>query len=193
MTERADPTLKQGGVTPPDRRDAASAAIEQLVGRWVGIIRSAAARYHLAGSELDELMQDTRIRLWRMLEREGPSATVSPGYVYRAAISAAIDLVRRSRVEHKKHNVTLELVSSELEDPGSVSVAEEQEILARLERALQDIPAARRPAVRLHLSGRHLDEIAQIMGWSRAKARNLLYRGLADLREHLIRPDGNDS
>jgi RNA polymerase sigma-70 factor (ECF subfamily) len=189
MREQADPTLDDGGASRPDRRDAGSATIEQLVARWVGIIRSAAARYHLAGSDLDELMQDTRIRLWRMLEREGAAASVSPGYVYRAAVSAAIDLVRRSRAQHTKHNVTLELVQDQLADAGSAGIGEEREILDKLERALQDIPVARRPAVRLHLDGRHLDEIAQIMGWSRAKARNLLYRGLADLRESLIRPD----
>ena len=32
---------------------------------------------------------------------------------------------------------------------------------------------------------RHPAEIAQLMGWSEAKTRNLIYRGLADLRERL--------
>ncbi|MGH7469301.1 MAG: RNA polymerase sigma factor [Longimicrobiales bacterium] len=192
MREEPDRALDERSATRQDKTAAASAAIDQLVARWVGVIRSAAARYHLAGSDLDELMQDTRIRLWRILEREGPSATVSPGYVYRAAVSAAIDLVRRSRTEQRRHNVTLEVVQDDLPAAATGSDDEEQEILDQLERGLLTVPESRRPAVRLHLSGRHLDEIAQIMGWTRAKTRNLLYRGLTDLRESLTRPERDD-
>ena len=37
----------------------------------------------------------------------------------------------------------------------------------------------------MHLAGYSREEIAQLMGWSEAKTRNLLYRGLAELREQL--------
>jgi RNA polymerase sigma-70 factor (ECF subfamily) len=37
----------------------------------------------------------------------------------------------------------------------------------------------------MHLAGYAREEIAQLLGWSEAKTRNLLYRGLADLRERL--------
>ena len=39
--------------------------------------------------------------------------------------------------------------------------------------------------VRMHLAGYPREEIAKLMGWTEAKTRNLLYRGLADLRERL--------
>jgi RNA polymerase sigma-70 factor (ECF subfamily) len=46
----------------------------------------------------------------------------------------------------------------------------------------------------MHLAGYERHEIAELLGWSEAKTRNLLYRGLADLREVLdswgIRPGG---
>ena len=41
--------------------------------------------------------------------------------------------------------------------------------------------------MRLHLQGYHRDEIAGLLGWSEAKTRNLLYRGLDDLRALLVR------
>ena len=37
----------------------------------------------------------------------------------------------------------------------------------------------------MYLAGYSGEEVAQVMGWTEAKTRNLLYRGLADLRERL--------
>jgi len=44
----------------------------------------------------------------------------------------------------------------------------------------------RRAAVRLYLDGYRREEIAELLHWSDARTRNLLYRGLADLRTVLI-------
>jgi RNA polymerase sigma-70 factor (ECF subfamily) len=38
----------------------------------------------------------------------------------------------------------------------------------------------------MHLMGHTREEIAELMGWTDAKTRNLLYRGMADLRERLL-------
>jgi RNA polymerase sigma-70 factor (ECF subfamily) len=37
----------------------------------------------------------------------------------------------------------------------------------------------------MYLAGYNSTEIGALMGWTEAKARNLLYRGLAELRERL--------
>jgi RNA polymerase sigma-70 factor (ECF subfamily) len=37
----------------------------------------------------------------------------------------------------------------------------------------------------MYLAGYSGEEVANVMGWSEAKTRNLLYRGLGDLRERL--------
>ncbi len=167
----------------PDGPDRASPRIEASVARWVGVIRRAASRYRLFDADAEELTQDVRLRLWRLLEREGADAEISPAYVHRAAVSSAIDLVRRRRGEREQRTVPLELVEGGLgRSPDAVG---EDDLVAALERALERVPESRRPAVRLHLAGRHLDEIAVVMGWTPAKARNLLYRGLDDLRRHL--------
>ncbi len=45
----------------------------------------------------------------------------------------------------------------------------------------------------MYLAGYERREIADLLGWTEAKTRNLLYRGLADLRETLttrgVRPE----
>jgi RNA polymerase sigma-70 factor (ECF subfamily) len=59
------------------------------------------------------------------------------------------------------------------------------ELAEQVERAIGTIQPSRRAVVRMHLLGHPREEIAGVMGWTEAKTRNLLYRGLAELRERL--------
>jgi RNA polymerase sigma-70 factor (ECF subfamily) len=43
----------------------------------------------------------------------------------------------------------------------------------------------RRIATTLHLQGHRIREVGDLMGWTEKKAENLIYRGLADLRNCL--------
>jgi RNA polymerase sigma-70 factor (ECF subfamily) len=155
-----------------------SLAIEHALARWGGIVRRAAHRYGFDGPDLQEIEQDIRIRLWRALERQGENPTgVGASYVQEAALSATIDLLRRRRRE--RNQVTIDTVP---DLPDRRSVASEPDLVTLLERTLARLPADRRVAVRLHLDGRGRDEIAALTGWSGARTRNLLYRGLGQLR-----------
>jgi RNA polymerase sigma-70 factor (ECF subfamily) len=69
--------------------------------------------------------------------------------------------------------------------PRPDQAAQLSELAAQIERALEAIPESRRRVVRMYLVGYNSTEIGALMGWSEAKARNLLYRGLGDLRERL--------
>ena len=84
--------------SPPDQL---SAAIEAVVADFAGMVRRIGWRHRLSDAELDEVMQEVRIRLWRAhLEGEGASeqiARVPASYVYKTAMSAALDLARRRR------------------------------------------------------------------------------------------------
>ena len=61
-----------------------------------------------------------------------------------------------------------------------------------IDASLQEIVPSRRAVLRMYLKGYDREEIAALLGWSEAKTRNLLYRGLDDLRQRLtargIRP-----
>jgi RNA polymerase sigma factor (sigma-70 family) len=70
-------------------------------------------------------------------------------------------------------------------EPDPHRALEGSELADKVDKAIEAIPASRRPAVRMHLAGYPREEIADLMGWTEAKTRNLLYRGLADLREQL--------
>ena len=70
-----------------------------------------------------------------------------------------------------------------IEDPATR--AELSDLAAHVSRAIGDLSPARQAAVRLHLSGYERREIADLMRWSEGRTRNLLSRGLMDLREVL--------
>jgi len=72
-------------------------------------------------------------------------------------------------------------------EPSPDQAFDESELAERLARTVDELPAVRQAVVRLHLQGYHRDEIAGLLGWSEAKTRNLLYRGLDDLRALLVR------
>lgn len=168
---------------PPD---PLSAALEAVVADFAGMVRRVGWRHRLSDADVDEVMQEVRIRLWRAHGEAAAErlADTPASYVYRTAMSAALDLLRRRRARRADRSVALEEETAAADDAPERMV-EASELGAQVARAIDDIPASRRPVVRMYLAGYPREEIASLMGWSEAKTRNLLYRGLADLRERL--------
>jgi RNA polymerase sigma factor (sigma-70 family) len=175
----------------PTEPDSLSPALERVLGNFAGILRRVCWRYRFSDTEVDELLQEVRIRLWHAhgaQEHADEHITGIPAsYLHRTALSAAIDLVRRRRARRADRMVPIEDEPSDrLEVPGPDRELDAAELREQVERAIQAIPASRRPVVRMYLLGHSREEIARVLAWSEAKTRNLLYRGLADVRERLL-------
>src|ERR1044071_7032693 len=136
-------------MTLPEAERHLSLAAEAVVSRCGAMVRRVGRRYRLDEADVDEVMQEVRIRLWRSQGSSEQIGEVNTSYVYRTASEAAPD----------PHG---ELESSE--------------VAAQVARAIETIPASRRPVVRMYLTGHPREEIAQLMGWTEGKTRNLLYR-----------------
>lgn len=180
---------------PPD---TLSPALATALTRFTGHVQAIARRYGIAPEERDELVQEVRIRLWRALATEDRISNVPASYVYRAAISAAVDLIRRRRARREVH-VDIGRPSGEAFFGHSelVDSPERGELAERVGAAVEALLPSRRPVVRMYLAGYKLGEIAELLGWTTARTRNLLYRGLADVRESLeqqgIGPEGDQA
>jgi len=168
---------------------------DALLKEHASAIRAAAARVcpRGLGVGVDELEQEIRLRLWRTLESER-EITDPPSYIYRIAVTAAIDAVRR--VKARREQPLPEKRS--LDDSGPdervlagraasspESIAEGRQVARKVGAALGRIPESRRKPVRLHLQGFTSEEIGLLLDFTEAKARNLVYRGLEDLRREL--------
>jgi RNA polymerase sigma-70 factor, ECF subfamily len=178
-----------------DTPDPRTEALEKLVARCADQVRRLATRYGLA-ADVEEVFQEVRIRLWRSGAGFGNLADAPASYVYRTALSAAVDLLRRRRAR-RETPVNLGRPSGEAvlgESPAADATMEGKELGTAIERELDALAPDRSTVVRLHLSGYAREEIAELLGWSEPRTRHLLYRGLADLRERLraqgIGPEG---
>jgi len=184
----------------PNVTDQISPAIEAVLMRFAAMVRRVGIRHGLSESDVDEVFQEVRIRLWRARAEganraldtapAGPAtgeqiSSVGSSYLYRTAVSAALDVLRRHR---RPREDALEDVGQEPAAPSRrepEQSLESSELAQQVARAIDTITPSRRPVVRMYLAGYTREEIASLLGWSEAKTRNLLYRGLADLRERL--------
>lgn len=168
--------------------DAVSAALEALIARCVRMVRSVGARHGLSDADVDDVVQDVRIRLWRSCTTTEQIERLGTSYVYRAATTAALDMLRRRRAHGAALTESVDAHSEQLADRSSTSDATDAHDLERqVLTALDALPLSRRTVVRMYLSGYEREEIAELLGWTEAKTRNLLYRGLDDLRGRLTK------
>jgi RNA polymerase sigma factor (sigma-70 family) len=174
-----DRSHDQGRAPGPDQQ------LERLVRDYARVIRSAVAkvagRRHLADRVVDDVEQEVRIALWKRLRSEQPIEHAS-SYVFKAARREAIRALRR---ETARKNDDPPEGWERLEDPGAgpLEALQTQALGARIEAALQKLAPDRQRAVRARLVGLEYDEIERLTGWAYDRTRNLVSRGLADLRK----------
>jgi RNA polymerase sigma factor (sigma-70 family) len=133
--------------------DTFSSELEGLLARFAGLVRRVGRQHRLSEADLDDVLQEVRIRLWRVHSGGGGRTSeqieqVSASYVYRTAVSAAIDLLRRRRARGAEQTVALDEVEepvSEREDP--TRSVEEAQLAAQLSRAIEAITPAERDSV----------------------------------------------
>lgn len=166
---------------------SASAALEIVVSNFAALVRRVGWRHRLSGADVDELVQEVRVRLWRVHADDVEKIdAVSPSYVYQTAVSAALDLMRRRRARRADlHEAGPGAIEHAAAPGGPERDLEASEFAATVARAIDTIPPTRRAVVRMYLAGYPREEIAALLGWTEPKTRNLLYRGLDDLRTRL--------
>jgi len=163
------------------------------------VLRQAVARFcpRDVGLQIDEIEQEVRIRLWRALKSEREIREPA-SYLYRIAATATIDAVRRVKAR-REDSLYFSSEEEEVEDdlrPLAANpddspdrIVEQQQTQQKIAAAMAQLPDNRRRAVGLYLEGLSSQEIGNLLGWTEAKARNLLYRGLSDLRD-LLKAEG---
>ena len=140
----------------------------------------------LSGPEIEEVIQDVRVRVWQA-QRRHDERQLSSSYLYRAATSAALDLVRRRR---RQHTVSIEDLEGELPAPRHTPQPERDLAMLHLEeevrKAVEALPGPAQAALRMHLLGYPRRDIARLLKWSDGRTRNILHRGLKRLRTTLL-------
>jgi RNA polymerase sigma-70 factor (ECF subfamily) len=171
--------------------------LRSLLDQYGGLLRTAIASHcpRDLGLQTDDLMQEACLRLWKALAKEREIHNV-PCYLQRIAATVTIDAVRRvkaRREEQLPFSQRCDSASGEKSErpqpldlqPSPELRAEHKWLIALTKQIIGGFAPNRRLAVELYLEGLSNEEIARRLGWSESKARNLVYRGLYDLRARL--------
>lgn len=157
-----------------------------LLEQYRHVIRRAIRRYASAGSGLDpdDIEQDACIRVWRALSEQRELGRPA-SYLYRVAVNASLDAWRRLRARREEPlsgpgEEERSLPSVAMESPECR--AQQRQKVDQIQTALGRLAINRRRAVALHLQGFTTTEIGRLRDWTEPKARNLVYRGLGDLK-----------
>ncbi len=162
-------------------------ALETLLERFGDRLEAVAARLHLDAAERDHLLQEVRIRLWKAAPRAENLEAISPSFLYGAARWAALDLLKERRRTGEGTEEALRAGRTVAAPERADERLRRRRLGEELEAAVQGLAPDRRSAVRLWLAGYERQEVERMLGWSEARTRNLLYRGLENLREELRR------
>lgn len=167
--------------------DPTSDALDAVLTRFAERVKYIGVQHGLQGSDVDDLVQEVRLRLWKALASGEKILSAPASYIHRTAVSAALDVLRRRRAR-RETPVRVSRPSGLAmlgESPSADRMVEQIELQDSIGRAVEQLIPARRSVVKMYLAGYGREEIADLLGWTEPKTRNLLYRGLSDLRETL--------
>lgn len=169
-------------------RSPQEAELEAILGRFSSFIKMHLAKYNPGrhGLELDDLFQEVKIKIWRVLGREKSIINLA-SYIRKIVDSTVIDQLRKVKRQETIYNHEKEKKITEQKTKYAFAAVHGAELKELVAGALEALLESRRKAVRLYLMNMSLEEIAAVCSWSKDKTRNLLYRGLADLRNELRR------
>jgi RNA polymerase sigma factor (sigma-70 family) len=130
----------------------------------------------------DDIAQEVRFDIWKQVAR-GVVIEFPATYIYRATIRETVRALRRAASRDMEPLDDDATQAVEPADPFKILVARDQ--LRRVHEGVAALSPERRQAVEAHLTGFQFQELMSVHGWSYQKARNLVARGMADLRARL--------
>jgi RNA polymerase sigma-70 factor, ECF subfamily len=141
------------------------------------------AAFRITGNAQDA--EDVLQTVFLRLHRQGDAVSLAnpSSYLYRAAINAALDLLRARR---ERSSVALETAHDAADDPGKRPdlVQEAAELRAWLREALAGLPPRAAEVFALHhLEGLENKEIARALGLSRVAVAVTLHRARHRLQQ----------
>jgi RNA polymerase sigma factor (sigma-70 family) len=166
------------------------AALEDLAHRYARLIRAIVSRVggRAAANATDDVGQEVLLALWRRLDGEQPIEHPT-SYVYKAAVRETLRLLRRARARAEdplEEGAAAEIADGPLRAEGDADrQLRARETRAAIDGCLAGLTSERAAAVRAHLAGFEAQEIMAFHGWPYQKARNLIARGMGDLRRCL--------
>lgn len=161
----------------PARGDAAELA--EIRARLNAAVRKFCPRW--LTPDLEDLAQDAMIRVLKRQDASAQPMVFTRSYLFKVAYSTVMDEIRA-------RNRRIEKDSIDVPDEAALGIAateRDPDVADAITDCLQTVSEDRRRALTLHLLGHSVPEAAQLLQWPAKRVENLVYRGLAALRDCL--------
>jgi RNA polymerase sigma factor (sigma-70 family) len=167
-----------------ERSEEKEKELEALLLRFSGFIKSQIQKFDVQklGIDPDDIAQEVRIKIWNLLRNE-KNITCYSSYIKKIVDSSVIDQIRKLRREDHLFHAEKQKQVAEIENLYKPDSARRAALSETLAEAVESLIASRRNVVKLYLLNMSIEEISQYYNWSTHKTRNLLYRGLYDLKK----------
>ena len=158
---------------------------EAILEKFTQSIKASILKFGLENRGIDpeDVIQEVKIKIWKKFAYEKDVSLYSL-YIRRVISSTLIDHIRKARrqerlILHEKQKLLIE-------DGRNIGNPLQPDIFREfLQDAVDSLLESRRKIVKLFLADLTIDEISSSLNWSKDKTRNLLYRGLSDLKTKL--------
>lgn len=137
------------------------------------------------GIDPDDIHQEVKIKIWNVLTDEKKIENYA-SYIKKIVNSTVIDHIRRIRREERILFSEIQRKIAERRGTYKKKIIDEKNYKDILRQSIDSLLDSRSKVVKLYLLNMTLEEIAEYFNWSLHKTRNLLYRGLNDLKKILL-------
>lgn len=171
--------------------------IDSRIAEFSKLIKSVIMKLspHIDRMDLDDIEQEIKIKIWKELMKSEKKINNLGSYIWKVSYTTACrmlkDLSKQNIIPINESTGDHELYTkqkNDLDDQPDFQF-EKTELYEAIEKSVELLKDSRRQVIKLYLLGMNRNEISSFYGWSQDRVRNLLYRGLDDLRKNL-RSDG---
>jgi len=154
-----------------------------LMDNFTQFIKFLVRQYQLYkyGLDPEDVAQDVNMRIWKLVRSEKKITNYS-SYIKKIVSSSVIDQLRKFRRDEGLYNHEKQIRIEEMELPYNKEALRYKNLEETINKAVEQLIDTRRQVVKLYLLNLSIKEIAGYLNWSQDKTRNLLYRGLNDLK-----------
>jgi RNA polymerase sigma factor (sigma-70 family) len=164
--------------------------LEALLARFANFIRSQIQKFEVQrfGIDPDDIAQEVRIKIWKLIKSEKDIVSYA-SYIKKIVDTVVIDQLRLLRKDEQLYRMERQKQVAEQLNGYRPEVLRNALMKEAVGKAVESLIESRRNVVKLYLFDLSIEEISRFYGWSLHKTRNLLYRGLADLKRFLKKAD----
>lgn len=165
-------------------------AIDKAIHEYSFLIRAAIRKTspQIDESQMDDIEQEVKIKIWKEILKSEKKILNLGSYIWKVTYTTTCRIMKTVSTERKmawsqsgesQHHAE---EASQDQDPSPSHRLEKKEIMEIIRDTIDSLIESRRAVLKLYLMGMDQMEISEFFGWSEDKVRNLISRGLADLR-----------